>query len=438
MKDQAAINRWSGRQLVALLIVISPIYFFIPITHDAAWQMWIGRQMAHGANLYTDIIEVNPPLWFWISVPLARTAELLHVRSLAVLIAFFLLAIAGSLWLVRRIKSESLPLWPMAAAMLFPLRHFGQREHFILIFAIPYVLLIARRERGESVSGRLATLIGACGALAFALKPQFAILPLLLELWAWRARRLRPETITLGVAALVYVALIFVFERDFLTAAIPLVMAAYENFAPMELESIGRSLIPYAYAFPLLLYARREAAAFTISSLAFFLVYLVQSKGWEYQVIPAQGMLFVAVVLSATGSVVRKTLGLAAGILILLPHVRPYETPGMFRLNVPHETSFAALSISPRAAWPLVEERQLKWPLPYLSLWMAPTIMPSVANDLACNPPDLLLIDDRTVDFSSLVASLLRDYVRIDDGGPIKLYKRTRLPPRGSGCRTVH
>ena len=438
MKVQASAHGWSGIKFALLVAVISPIYFLIPITHDAAWQMWIGRQMAHGANLYTDIVEVNPPLWFWIAVPLARVAEWTGIRSLAFLIAFFLLSIAFSLWLCARLAPKKMPLWPLAVVFLFPLRHFAQREHFVLIFTVPYVLLLARRERGEAVSPKLSILVGACGALAFALKPQFAVVPMVLELWAWRAPKIRLETLMLGISAVLYVVAIAIFERDFLTEAIPLVLAAYDNFSSMTARSIGRGLVPYAYAVPLLLYARKEAAAFTVASLSFFLVYLAQAKGWEYQLIPAQGMLFVAVVLSSTGSTVRRTLGLAAGSLILLPNVRFYETPPEFRLDVARGTSFAALSISPRAAWPLVEERRLQWALPYMSLWMSPTIKPPVLNDLACNAPDLLLIDDRTVDFSSYVAPLLRYYVRIDEGGPVQLYRRTTKVPHGTGCRTIY
>jgi hypothetical protein len=64
-----------------ILLLIAPVLFKVPITHDEIWRMWIGRQMLHGAQLYRDIIEVNPPLWFWMAVPVDWLSALFHLRS---------------------------------------------------------------------------------------------------------------------------------------------------------------------------------------------------------------------------------------------------------------------------------------------------------------------------------------------------------------------
>ena len=42
---------------------------------DVAWQLWIARRMHAGANLYRDIIETNPPLWFWMALPVDRLRD---------------------------------------------------------------------------------------------------------------------------------------------------------------------------------------------------------------------------------------------------------------------------------------------------------------------------------------------------------------------------
>ncbi len=36
---------------------------------DVAWQLWIAHQVNHGGRLYRDMVEVNPPLWFWMALP---------------------------------------------------------------------------------------------------------------------------------------------------------------------------------------------------------------------------------------------------------------------------------------------------------------------------------------------------------------------------------
>src|SRR4051794_30954465 len=94
---------------LALVAVVGPVFFEIQITHDAAWQMWIGRQLLHGADLYSDIIEVNPPLWFWIAEALSALAQLLGISGLGGLVTFFLLCIAISVVLSDTLLQDLSP-----------------------------------------------------------------------------------------------------------------------------------------------------------------------------------------------------------------------------------------------------------------------------------------------------------------------------------------
>ena len=43
------------------------------VDSDVAWQLWIAGRIHAGAHLYTDIVEVNPPLWFWMALPVDST-----------------------------------------------------------------------------------------------------------------------------------------------------------------------------------------------------------------------------------------------------------------------------------------------------------------------------------------------------------------------------
>jgi hypothetical protein len=58
----------------------------IPVSHDVVWQMWIARQLVGGAELYSDILEINPPLWFWLAVPVEKAAQALGVASKSAII----------------------------------------------------------------------------------------------------------------------------------------------------------------------------------------------------------------------------------------------------------------------------------------------------------------------------------------------------------------
>ncbi|HEX7851022.1 MAG TPA: hypothetical protein VF485_14930, partial [Sphingomonas sp.] len=61
---------------VALLLVVAAgaLLWNTELINDVAWQLWVGRQMAHGVVLYADIVETKPPLWFWVAVPVVDLA----------------------------------------------------------------------------------------------------------------------------------------------------------------------------------------------------------------------------------------------------------------------------------------------------------------------------------------------------------------------------
>ncbi len=72
---------------LAVVAVVTAFRLSGTVDSDVAWQLWIAGRIHAGANLYTDIIETNPPLWFWMALPIDRLSALLDVRVEAVLVA---------------------------------------------------------------------------------------------------------------------------------------------------------------------------------------------------------------------------------------------------------------------------------------------------------------------------------------------------------------
>jgi hypothetical protein len=87
----------------ALLAAIIAILAQLPPNNDVAWQLWIGRQLAGGAVLYRDIVEINPPLWFWLAVPIVQAANLLGISGTAAVVGFLGVAAALSVALLQRL-----------------------------------------------------------------------------------------------------------------------------------------------------------------------------------------------------------------------------------------------------------------------------------------------------------------------------------------------
>src|SRR5438270_13824343 len=101
----------SGPLVVALFLtmVATVAHFGGSIDSDVASQLQIAQRIHEGARLYRDIIEVNPPLWFWMALPVDRLAAVLHLEATKVLIAAFGLLVALSLAATDRLLSTIAP-----------------------------------------------------------------------------------------------------------------------------------------------------------------------------------------------------------------------------------------------------------------------------------------------------------------------------------------
>jgi len=295
---------------LAVTALVTALRMTGTVDSDVAWQLWIAQRMHAGADLYRDIIETNPPLWFWMAAPVERASALLHVQPepvLAVLIGAVVgLSLAATDRLIRHIREKHRALFLGYAALVLaavPWMHLGQREQIVLIATLPYAALINARRAGAAVPASLALAIGLGAALGFALKQYFLVVPVGLELWLLAARRknwraVRPETVAIVAVGLVYSALILVFERDFLTTIVPLIRLAYGVFGAPSLRYmfgpfaiLGLLMLAVVAAQARLISGRRAplAEVLLVCAVAFAAVYFVQFKGWPYHALPLIG-----------------------------------------------------------------------------------------------------------------------------------------------------
>jgi hypothetical protein len=432
-------NRWievaAGFALLAAFWLLQAA----PLSHDIAWCLWIGRQLSHGVGLYSEVVELNPPLWFWLTVPIVRVADLIGVPELTGLVAFFALATGLSLGLLAVLVREHSPAqraWMYAVlglgSVALLVREFGQREQYVLLTTAPYVALIARRAQGRETPAALAILVALFAASGFALKPYFALAPLFLEGWyfltarrSWRPWR--PEWIVLGVCAAGYAAAIVAFSPDYLRSMAPMARLAYGAYNQPFSELLTSEL-----AWPaglgllgVLVLGHLVAAA------AFTLAFVIQGKGWFYHGIPATGLLLFGIAAEAStcrwsALSIREKVGfgllawafflplLNVAVLGDVYHNRFRTEVTALIADLPPGASVMAFSSRSTFIWPMVEERRLLWPSRYYTFWMLPAIVrdrasghptPALAQlartvqaetlqDLRCNPPARILVHD--------------------------------------------
>lgn len=468
----------------------------VPLNNDVSWQYWVARQLRGGARFGREVIEVNPPLWFWEAIPMSALADRLGVATARLLVAVTMARTVLAVLLTTALVARTPARRQAVAGGLFvlllalPVFCFGEREHLLLLGALPYAALIARRAEAGPVDRRLVLAIGLVSGWSFALKPYFALVPLALEAWlAWhsgrRWRPLRAETAALAALALAYVAALLAFAPDWLTHVVPMARLFYADFSPPFAWLATRQ--PYLPAWLLggaaVLVARprsAQAQAAAVATGAFLACYVAQAKGFPYHALPVTvGLawtLWLSIMKEGDGAaaLARRPLAvLAIGLAFATAAlIGPFQAPPLGRLapvvdRLPPGTRFAVISAHSWDAFPLVEKSGFVQPLstanPMMALrtvlregegqhatpqgralrrWMLDT----VAADLARCPAQALLIDAAAdspvlagigVDYLAYLrrdprfATLLTAYrPAVRDGGRVLLLALpNRLPP---------
>lgn len=307
---------WAGCAALAALGLAAELAR--PATADMGFFLYVAGRVLDGAQLYRDVVDLNPPLIFALNLPVVALARVTGLSE-------FLLYRLGSalfvgilfLYSARLILRYVLPgeagrarhLVLLLCFTLFGLARidFGQREHFVLALLVPYLLLVAGESGGRRVSPREAAVIGVLAGAAIALKPHFALVWAVLEAFRrvhcapaerWRTT---PEMAgVLGFLAVYGVAVLWL-TPDYRTVAF-LLGPAYVRYMRepfVELLALGPGAPLLGFVLLALLVLRRRmrwpalGALLAWTTVACFLAAAVQGKNFRYHFYPALGLAFV-------------------------------------------------------------------------------------------------------------------------------------------------
>lgn len=314
-----------NRPLLAITLII--LWFFgllftlqLEPTWDVAWQHYVAEKILHGSEFYREVVDNNPPLWFWAAIPSIWLAEATHQSSFAIATIFNFLGLALALKIISPLFPET---WGQIGRSLFclgmilalgilPLDEAGQREQAFSLACCVWVLIWAARLRNQKVDLAIAVLIGIIAAYGFALKHYFVLIPLTLEAWLiyklrgdWRP--FRPETLVLAACALGYAAALLLITPHYLTEIVPFVSSTYmairsfgdEPILIAALKIIGLSsvaLIPIVMIMMNNNGTQREpiSLGFAVVALLCAFIVCIQVKGFAYHFIPMKSAVILA------------------------------------------------------------------------------------------------------------------------------------------------
>jgi hypothetical protein len=332
-----ASSMWAGLGLVAL--ATTAFHATAPTNHDVAWILDGAARLLDGGRFGRDVIDVNPPSAWWLAaipVALARLTGMAVTVAAALfpaLLAFASAILANSVLARGTLPARSrrsLTFVAGAFLMIAPGYDYGQREHLMLIAALPYLVAASVRVEGRCLSRPLAAAAGLVSAIGFCLKPWFFLIPLIVESWvALKTRSLRsgirPETVALGAVAAGYVAAVLAFAPDYVFSVVPDAQVgywAYNSSLAAVTSDLTLVVVPILIAAAVLCRGATPVAAqaMFLASAGALLAALLQVKGWSYQLLPLAGFAFIgcAAVYSVLDSGERRRPLVVAGVLLLL------------------------------------------------------------------------------------------------------------------------
>lgn len=375
-----------------------------------------------GGRLYVDVVEVNPPLVVWINLPVVALARLTGWSEIAVYRGLIWTAALLALVLSHRALSRLGPAVPagrrqallvaIAVVLLgIPGGYFGQREHLALILVLTWLVLAGTRLDGSGAPRGEAILLGALAAVGIGLKPQFALVPLLVAAYGWavgpRPRRLEPDFLAMAAVLGAYAVAVPLLAPEYL-ALVQRLGTVYWDYVRRPLGTIlAGDLRPLSvlWALGYWVVARRLtdqvrlADVLGLATLGFMLAVVLQHKGFGYHYYPAIGSGLLLAFLGLLGGSRRpltppfRMMAQGAGMLVLLPVLVLFlgwtarRAAGEARLGPVAEGSreIAAFlqtrgTAEPVAIWspwmddsfPLVLERRVVWASRYPFVWFLP------------------------------------------------------------------
>ena len=416
-------SRWVFLSLAGALVASGAVpVLYWGGNHDVAWLLYVAGRVLDGAHLYRDIIEINPPLIVFLSIPAAFFARALRVTDLlvynvgTVALAMGSVALAGRLLprvLGRGHDWERRAILLLLLAALFPLAaaDFGQREHILLALVLPYLCLSAGRAQGAAASVREGLVVGAMAGFGLALKPFYVFLWLAIEAYLVFGRRAgapwkRAETLAVCGVQVMYLAAVLVLTPDYLTL-LRWLGPVYASLLPQPLGAILINAEGVLALLSVLAIASTRAApeyralrgVLLVATAASLVAVLLQQKGWSYHYYPtrAEALIVLGVVLLSVGPPSPRRLPsvLAALPVLLLAldlgvvvtrRAREAVAQGRFEREVvrgqmvpfvrryAREGPILALTVSLTPSFPLVNFSGADWALRFPSLWMIPAL----------------------------------------------------------------
>ncbi|MEA3498068.1 MAG: hypothetical protein U9R16_03310 [Campylobacterota bacterium] len=389
---------------IILLFVIAVYFTFYPLNVDSTWILHSAQRMLSGATLYIDVVEVNPPLIFIYSIVPILFSEFSYISPTHSYILFVIILILISLYLswivlsnyyVSKLNSIRHYLYLIGFILTISISsNFGQREHLLMIFITPFILMMIYRDKIQ-LSSLSIILIAAFASFGFNIKPHFFLIFIGAELaYMIHSKNIlsifRKDSIIIICSGVLYLLLIFIKFPEYINFAVPMALDTYTTLFNKSFKVLLLNntilLLFLSILFWFIFTARKLNLAtkilfsIIITSLA---LYLIQQKGWSYHAIP----LLISILLFLSYIVINNLkkdsqlyiLGFIPIIIsIIVMNIqsvpRFYELENILK-DIPQGSKVHIISTDIARGQALLAENKLQWASRFGALGILPAII---------------------------------------------------------------
>lgn len=405
--------------LVSLLFVV--VYWNRMLSADVAVYVLAMRDWLGGAVLYRDVVDINPPLNFYLTLPAILLSNALDLSpENGAYIAFAVLVFASLHWCFRilhveqgmSLRAASGMTLAIGVALLAPSSSQQiQRDGLVLVFMMPWLLSqMGPRPNAPGIWRTVFFGIGVC------LKHYYIVFPLFMTVYQVVAQRsLRPilsvSNLTLLVVGLTYASHVALTHPEYFSQVVPLALEFYGSIHPDRGVLVLRLIVPGALAVAMLsmlaLRVRdlpKGTGVLVTAMLAGLVSYLWQDKGFRYHLYPFVCFAFLVafwVLIRGKDLAAQKAACALVVLVLAVSTVRTgfYRDSGIDELlamtdGLPAQ-SIWVLSTDPAVGPGAALAAQRRWAVRYPHNWVAPGLVNGRAEtDCAAAPAACARFDE--------------------------------------------
>lgn len=299
-KKQANWTYWGG----AMLLLLPWIYIQsqMSVNSDVAWLSICAQRLLNGMTMTEGCYDTNPPLSVLVYAPFIWLSKLTSIASYHLIFWLTLAPIAFATYATYKLSQNIvLTISFLATITIIPSLYYAERDHFIAIMLMPFILVQFAITKEETLNATLKYSILILGSLALLLKPHFGLIPIFMLIHRMRYQRTfwvmkDTDFIILAASCISYLMIIYLYYNDFLTQILPDVLEFYLGYNDPQtiikkLTIYGSLWAIFCVSCSLLSKDYRLKLLVPCAGLC-LLVFTIQMKGFTYHLLPFFALFF--------------------------------------------------------------------------------------------------------------------------------------------------